>query len=67
VKKLFPEVTLGFGCLEERVWASIGKPWLRKVSIVRCHHQRLNVTDLLVDKLAQLGGTLALSRDRAAP
>ena len=35
VKELFPEVPLGLGNLESRVRGSIGKPRLRKVSVVR--------------------------------
>ena len=31
MKQQFPEVTLGFGCLELGVRAPIGKPWLRKL------------------------------------
>ena len=66
VKQHFPEVPLRLGRLEERVRASIGKPWLRKVRIVRRHHQLLDATDLLVDEPAQLCGAVALaSRDDA--
>jgi hypothetical protein len=56
VKELFPEVTLGLGCLEERVKGSIGEPWLRKVSIVCWHDQLLEVTELLSDEFAQSRG-----------
>src|SRR5436309_8194174 len=61
VKQQFPEVTLGFGCLELGVRAPIGKPWLRKLGIVRRDHHFLDATDLLVDEPAQLGGAVALS------
>ena len=47
MKELFPEVTLGLGGLEERVRASIGKPRLRQVGIVRRNHQLLDAPDLL--------------------
>jgi hypothetical protein len=66
VKELLSEVTLRLGCLEERVRASIGEPWLRKVSIVRWHRQLLDATDLRVDEPAQLGGAVALSGGDAA-
>ena len=66
VKQQFPEVTLGFGCLELGVRAPIGKPWLRKLGIVRRDHHFLDATDLLVDESAQLCGAVALgSRDAA--
>jgi hypothetical protein len=51
VKELFPEVALGLGYLEARVRASIGKPRLRQVGIVRWHHQLFDATDLPVDEL----------------
>src|SRR5439155_4957681 len=60
VKQQFPEVTLGFGCLELGIRAPIGKPWLRKLGIVRRDQHFLDATDLLVDEPAQLGGTVAL-------
>ena len=66
VKQQFPEVTLRLGGLEERVRASIGQPRLRKVGIVRRHHQFLDATDLLVDEPAQLGGAVALGGRDAA-
>ena len=66
MKELLPEVTLRLGDLEERVKASIGQPWLRKVRIVRWHHQLLDATDLLVDEPAQLSGAVALRGDDSA-
>src|SRR5262249_31925635 len=60
VKQQLPEVTLGFGCLELGVRAPVGKPWLRKVLIVRWHHQLLDATDLLVDEPAQLRRAVVL-------
>jgi hypothetical protein len=62
VEELFSEVTLGLGCLEERVRAPIGQPRLRKVCIVRWYHQLLDATDLIVDEPAQLRGAGALGR-----
>ena len=67
VKELLPEVALRLSRLEERVRASIGQPWLRKIGIVRRNHQLLDSAHLLVDETAQLRGTVALSdRDCAA-
>jgi hypothetical protein len=51
VKQQLPEVALRFGCLELGVRASIGKPWLRELGVVRRDHQFLNATDLPVDEL----------------
>jgi hypothetical protein len=62
----FPETALSLGCLEARVWASIGKPRLRKVGILRWHHQLLDSTDLLVNEPAQLCRAVALSGGDAA-
>jgi hypothetical protein len=69
VKQLLSEIPLRLGRLEARVRASIRKPWLRKLSIVRWHHQFLDATDLLVDEPPQLCGAVALggrdaSRDK---
>jgi hypothetical protein len=52
--------------LEIRVWASIGKTRLRKVGIVRWHHQLLESTDLLVNEPAQLSGAVPLSSGDSA-
>jgi hypothetical protein len=67
VKELFPEVALRLGYLEERVRASVGKPWLWKVSIARGHHQLVDPTDTLIDELAQLGRAVALRDGDASP
>jgi hypothetical protein len=66
VKQQFSEVPLGFGCLELGVRAPIGKPWLRKLGIVRRDHHFLDATDLLVDEPVQLSGAVALSSRDAA-
>ena len=62
----FPEIALGLGGLEARVRASIGKPRLRKVGVVRRHLQFLDSTGLLVDEPAQLSRAVVLAgSDRA--
>jgi hypothetical protein len=66
VKQQFPEIALGFGCLELGVRAPIGKPWLWKLGIVRRDHHFLDATDLLIDEPAQLSGTVALSGEDSA-
>jgi hypothetical protein len=69
MKQLLPEIPLRLGRLEARVRASIRKPWLREVRIVRWHHQFLDATDLLVDESPQLCRAIVLggrdaSRDK---
>jgi len=67
VEQQFPEVPLGLGCLEERIRTAIGKPWLRKIRVVRWHHQLLDATDLVIDESAQFCWAGTLPGDNAAP
>ena len=66
MEELFAKVPLGFSDLEERVWATIRKPRLRKIGIVCRHDQFLDSPHLLVDEPAQLRWTVALGSREAA-
>jgi hypothetical protein len=52
VKQLFPEVPLRLGDPETRIDSSVLKTWLRKVNVMRWHHQLVDATDLPVDELS---------------